>query len=82
VVGVANARGDAISSWTTSASGVGTISTSGVMTAVALGVANPNVTHIQAIINGTVPSSPWYEYVSQSASTKTQGTTTQGVTIQ
>jgi hypothetical protein len=77
VVGVLNARGDAISSWTTSASSVGLINTSGLMTAVALGV-----THIQAIINGTVPSSQWYEYVSQSASTKTQGTTTQGVTIQ
>ena len=77
VVGVLNARGDEISSWTTSASSVGLISTSGLMTAVALGV-----THIQAIINGTVPSSQWYEYVSQSASTKTQGTAIQGVTIQ
>lgn len=77
VVGVANSRGDSISSWTTSASGVGTISTSGSMLGVALGV-----THIQAVINGSVNSNPWFEYVSASANTVTKGTTSKGVTIQ
>jgi hypothetical protein len=76
-VGVLNARGDSISSWTTSASGIATISTSGILTAVALGKVQ-----IQAIIDGATPSNPWFEYVSASSSTVTSGTTTKGVTIQ
>lgn len=76
-VGVNNARGDSISSWTTSSSMVGTISTGGVFTGASLGSAT-----IQAVINGTLNSSNWVEYVSKSITTNVAGATMRGVTIQ
>lgn len=76
-VGVNNARGDSISSWTTSSSMVGTISTGGVFTGASLGSAT-----IQAVINGTLNSSNWVEYVSKSITTNVAGVTARGVNLQ
>lgn len=77
VVGVPNARGDSITAWNTSNAGIATVSNQGVVTGVALGVANPNGANISAVINGSLTGN-WVEYVSKSVADQMAGMKFQG----
>lgn len=64
IVGVPNPRGDAITAWNTSASGIVSITNQGIATGIALGVANPNAATITAVVNGSLVGT-WIEYTSK-----------------
>ena len=78
----ADTRGTYITSWTSSATSVGTIASTGIFTPLSSGIGL--VTNIQAHLTytgGTTTTSLWAEYVARSANTVTQGTTIKGVNI-
>lgn len=68
IVGVPNARGDSISAWNSNNTPVITITNQGIATGISLGQST-----MMAVINGSVNSSIWYEYVSTSITDEMTG---------